>query len=217
MEDGYSCRLQLEQFFLNVAYDISNLSMAENIIYIIRDISIQNILIIIRDSRYSPQKIISRNIPQFSQFYDYENVVRIVMDSGEKDISFKMLGYYLEGEKSPLALAKYGENHYKLASQLGLVTNGKHRDVTSIGKAYRLVPDDSERHMIGCKLCLRIPVIWKLIFFACIGPVDATNFLQRYLAPSTALRRKSNIRKILRYIQSYDTEERQYIYNNIRW
>lgn len=216
MNKQYNYNEQLEQFFLYVEnINIDNYG-AEYILKNVRDLPIQDILLLIRDSKYPHPLITPGNIPQFSQFYDYENVLRIVMDSGEKDISFEMLGYYLEGKRSIRAMVKYGENHYKLASQMGLVTSGKHRENTFLGSCYHHIKDEEIRHMIGCKLCLRIPVIWKIMFLACIGPVDISAFLGQYLSPSTAMRRKSNIRKILKLLQGYDTEERQYIYKNIR-
>lgn len=216
MDKKYDYSVQLEKFFLYAEnIDIDNYG-AKYILKNVYDLPIQDILLLIRDSKYPHPLITPGDIPQFSQFYDYEKVLRIVMDSGEKDISFEMLGYYLEGKRSVRAMVKYGENHYKLATQMGLVTSGKHRENTLLGSCYRQIKDEETRYLIGCKLCLRIPVIWKIMFLACIGPVDIGSFLEQYLSPSTAMRRKSSIRKILKLLQSYDTRERQCIYKNIR-
>lgn len=181
-------------------------------------VSIEDIFSVIRLYKESLLPIVSNNIPQFSKADDIFTVLRVVIDSGIEDLSYEKIGYYLcpRGSK-PGAQTKYGENHYKLAVQLGLVTVEKPLTATDLGMAFYLTNNFTKRNEIKKKLALRVPIIQQAILLAEKGTVDMAAFMCQHLSQSTMLRRRPNIRELLQYIMDNAEVPMQHRLNNIVW
>jgi hypothetical protein len=149
--------------------------------------------------------ITSANIPQFSDFNDgIINVITIIRQMGDFGPGYEQIGKYLLGKgKKPIAYLKYGENHAKLAQQLGLLKTKKEgRHVTiylsEVGKIYEALPEDEKMKYIK-KQVLKIPIIHELTFNK--KDINIFEELSLYLAESTARRRTSNVKKIMELVE----------------
>lgn len=166
------------------------------------------------DKGMTDVKITSANIPQFSNYYDIDKIVPIVKTNPGK--RFSAYGYYFNKEASEGAKNKYGENHYKCAALLGLLSIEKPFCVTFLGDAYMGYQLDSTRMTIMAKLCLRIPLIQKLLLGATQGKINAHHLMKEYLSESTVNRRASNVKKMLTEICG-QLSEGTLLYSNITW
>lgn len=194
----------LGNIFINDDIDsLSNDSITE-VLNELQELSFEYILKEIQINKTSLRSIESSNIPQFSDFDDVFKVLRILSDSPEQNISYNILGYYLcpKGAKMG-AKNKYGENHYKLAVQLGLATNNKPYKLSIIGNKINKMSDD-ERMPIVSRLILRIPIIQNLLNKAIRNKVYVLDVLEEYLSKSTALRRRSNVKTLFDIIYKYN-------------
>lgn len=152
-------------------------------------------------SRISPA-----NIPQFSCFEDgVFNVITIIRQMGDFGPGYEKIGRYLLGNgKKSLAYYKYGENHTKLALQLGLLKSnikGKQTQVflSEVGKIYEYCEQGKKWEYIN-KHILKIPIIHDLVFNK--HEIDIYEELKKYLSDSTSKRRTSNVKKLIRMINS---------------
>jgi len=158
------------------------------------------------------------NIPQFSNADLLPKVVNIVANSSELR-NFADVGYFLtDAETKLVAQRKFGENHYKLASQLGLVLPISHHfGLTSLGEMYYSETDDKKKSIIAKKLAWRIPIIQYSILQASKDECDLHSLLLKYLSESTAVRRRSNIFTLLNWINDSSGFSLQHVINNIVW
>ncbi len=169
----------------------------------ISETSIDEIFDYVVNNREVLKEIKPDNIPQFSNREDVFKVISIILDALETITSWKEIGYYLcpKGSKEA-AKTKYGENHYKLAVQLGLAIKGKIA-VTKLGIALNLQTDRIDKNEFIAKLSLGIPIIQRTLVEATERRINMTEVMGRYLSASTVVRRRSNIRNLLANINSY--------------
>ncbi len=188
----------------NYLYNVNQ--YAKNLINKILLMDVEDIIEICIEDNYLT--INTGDIPQFSSFDDGTfNLIRILHRCGDFGPSFYDLGMYLTGTgKRKGAYIKYGENHSKLASLMDLVYIDYSKSpskvfLTKLGKEmYRL--EKNQFQNIISKLSIRIPIITKLLSEASIRQVFIKEELLLYLSKSTAIRRKSNIKALLRAIRS---------------
>ena len=179
-----------------------------------------HIIDILDRSRGSIQPVITSGIPQFSEFTDADRVLRIV--SANAGCDFEYIGYAFNKSAQESAQYKYGENHYKLCYQLGLVEwagkakRTKATKISPLGAAY-LEYGDIERKDLQTKLCFRLPIIQKQMTMAKHGTVDGMQMLlDAGLSQSTAVRRRSSMRQMLRAVSAILPEGMDYT-KNIDW
>lgn len=164
------------------------------------------LLNLIEKSEIKRANITPANISQFSRFDEVDNVIRILADSGLKNLDWKTIGYFLMGKgKTDGAKQKYGENHYKLSMQLGLASNNY--KISVMGEAYRRLPDDRSKKELKSKLILRIPIIQEALIRARNETVNLTEEMSKYLSRSTVYRRRSNIKKLLKLLKDLNSAE----------
>lgn len=199
-----------------IGYQDSELEkVAKEIFQLLLDTKTEDIITIIESNMSDIKKITAANIPQFSNIDHLEVVLDIVLSN--ENATFEDIGYYFNKDGKVGAQRKYGENHYKLCSQLGLTSVKKPFELSFLGKAYRkLSKDDKEE--IKTKLALRIPIIQSIIIDAQHKEVVISKRLGQYLSDSTALRRRSNIRVLVtRICNSVSAELKDTITNNLNW
>jgi len=165
--------------------------------------------------------VTAANIPQFSNLNDGTYcLLNILKKAGNFGPTFNDLGKYLTGQgKNEVAYRKYGENHAKLAAQMDLTwiaTDKRSNEVflTLLGKEIIKLDKQDFDKMVS-KLSVRIPIIRDIIGAAFRGKVDIDIMMSRYLSKSTVLRRKPNIRTLLRLIEDHCERTLSHIFSNI--
>lgn len=177
--------------------------------------SVDTLIAEIECSNKTREEISPANVSQFSSVDSVDYVVQIVEDAVE-DIDFLYVGYMMNKSANEAAQRKYGENHLKLAIQMGLISEKPYK-VTTLGKKY-LHLQEAVRKSIRPKLYLRIPVVQKILIESKMQRVDGTQILMEVLSETTAIRRRSNIKKLIEEIQEVASREMQrQIMDNIYW
>lgn len=166
----------------------------------------------------SIRPIVTCDIPQFSNERDVNNVLRVLIDSGLDNLTYEQIGGYLcPVDVKFEARRKYGETHYKFATQLGLTAEGRPLSATEIGVAYYLLENDEKRQELMKRLIFSIPFVQHAILKAKDGVFYMPNFLAVYLAPSTAVRRRSNMHKIMSWANDITMGGYKQLFDNIVW
>lgn len=189
--------------------------VAEKIVDILKAISIDNIISIIEANKAEISEITTANIPQFSNINSINDVLDVVESSDE--ITFELIGYYINKNASKSAQIKYGENHYKTAAAIGLTTLNKPFHVTALGKRYMSLSRE-DKTSIRNKLFLLVPIVQKIIIDAKYTTVHPLDVLRLYLSESTSIRRRSNVRTMVEYVyKDADMELLLEIKKNLDW
>ena len=181
----------------------------------LKRLTVDDILSEIEKSDVKINPITPANVSQFSNIDVIDNVIEIV-DAAAEEIDFAYVGYMINKSSNEAAQRKYGENHLKLAIQMGLITQKPYR-VTELGHYYISLSKEF-RKQLRTKLYFRIPVIQRILVESRTKRVDGTLVLQEVLSESTAIRRRSNIRKLVKEIQEQASNElKGQIAENIVW
>lgn len=150
-------------------------------------------------------QILPKNIPQFSNYENGTlNILKRLRMAGDFGPTFAELGeQFLESGKKESAYKKYGENHAKIAQLLGLVVivRKSHSRVylSQLGKVVESYTIEEQVRIIH-RLIFRIPVIKFLIREHKYSSDEVYETLSMFLSPSTAMRRKSNVERLLKEI-----------------
>lgn len=177
-----------------------------------------DIIDIIMENHDSLRHVVPGEIPQFSDEKDVYRVLRVLIDSGIDNLSNEQIGSYLCAADAKFdARRKYGETHYKFASQLGLAVPGLHLAATEIGIAYYLLESDDARQELMNRLVFSIPIVQHSILKAGEGRFYMPDYLAEYLAPSTVIRRRSNMHKIMTWAYNITTGKHRQLFDNIVW
>lgn len=214
---------EIDSLILKKIFVMQTESYNENIdpfmiLDVIYNSSVEDIFSIIRENRELLPSVGANNIPQFSNADDLFSVLRIIIDSKIENITYETMGYFMcpPGAKA-VAKKKYGENHYKLAVQLGLAKSAKPFAATDLGVAFYLMNDTEKQQNIKKKLPLHIPIIQQALLLADIDMVNMECFMEQYLAHSTVVRRRPNVRELISYIADVADIQMQYRLNNLIW
>jgi len=149
----------------------------------------------------------SSDVFQFSNFNDattsFCEKVEAVDNPGLSHLEVGKLLLDDGKERKDAAYIKYGENHAKLAKELGLsfeVCNIYY--LSGVGYIYNEL-DDRQKKVLLDRLILRSTLIRRMFQASGNGNVDLRQFLYM-LADSTYVRRKSNIKRVLSYLVESD-------------
>lgn len=157
-------------------------------------------------------EISTDTIPQFSNFEDGAyRVVEILTRESNRGLTFDELGQYLQGSgKNIVAYKKYGENHAKLAELLDFVTitHTKPRKVilTKLGRFFNK-SDSLKKIEILKSQIYRMAIIKDIIIKHTNESFDFMEYLNMYLAKTTAKRRAPNIRTLFGFLRNYNVNE----------
>ena len=180
--------------------------------------SAEEIWRVISTNRTELTAITTKNIPQFSEKRDMYKALKVIIAAGATPLEYIDLGYYLcKIDRKPEAKRKYAENQYMLAVQMGLAYDQKPLAVTDLGRAFSSLPRESDKDEVLKRLCVGIPVMQQILLLAETQNVKVVEFLSAYLAPTTVLRRRSNIHTFLEWIRTISTGEMNSIINRIAW
>lgn len=157
---------------------------------------------------YQKKSISAKDVIQFSSFYDATigicNKLKEVDNPGMK---FAEIGRLLldDGkDRKDGAYVKYGENHAKTATSLGLVFEFYNTYYLScVGNIYIELQEEDKKHLLD-RLIVRSSLVARMLQASQNGRVNMREFLYM-LSDSTYTRRKSNMRKMVDYL--YQSEE----------
>lgn len=195
-----------EMVLLKAFYSHAEDSILENeeksslLLKVINKYNCSQILKIIADD-YVPTTIDKKDISQFSDFKDaYYQVPYLLKNCGLTDVDYSQMGYLLrDNKRKEIADKKYGENHIKTASQLGLCRFEKCRANKNAFGCLFIEMSEMERNKILPKLCLYIPYIQYYFMFGATDEVRDN--LLSILSPTTQARRRSNVNTIIQTIK----------------
>lgn len=149
-----------------------------------------------------PKYIIeAKDVYQFSKFKDTtDGVCSVLLKNNSEGIGYKELGERLQNdgkERTDLAKAKYGENHFKMAEELGLgFREGRHDCyLSAIGNLFLEMEEETKRCLLT-RLILRSKLIVRLYKEASKGEVRLEILLYD-LSESTYIRRRTNVRTVI--------------------
>lgn len=160
----------------------------------------------------------SNYVPQFADMKAVDNAVDIIGSSGETVLTYRELGYYLIREdRKNGAYRKYGENHGKGASLLGLAlfNPGEFRR-SCLTQAYNQLPTSEVRSEIRKRIYLRIPFVQYTLFRAKNDRYNAYDSIRMFTV-GTMERRGQSPRKILEDLHDCGNAELNRRINNIYW
>ena len=178
--------------------DDSLVNEAVSILYALSKLSLDDILSYMRNCEEN-WSFVSADIPQFSSFADCFAVVDKLIRSGLDGVSFSQMGFFLRNtQRKKGADCKYGENHSKCASMMGLCITDKGVWINSFGVAYEKL-DEGLKASLQPKLCLGIKLIRGYFLDG-----ESQTFLEEAmntLSDSTRKRRLPNIRTLIETVK----------------
>lgn len=201
------------RLFYNHTIDLANISAGMSLYLVTEEQVCQSMLnlllthdctdlleIISQD--YKPFGINKADICQYSSLDDaYYRVVDLSIRSGISGITWDRMGYLLRIKpRSKVADTKYGENHGKMAVQMGLCTMDKNHHFwpSQFGVIFNQL-SPTEKEILKPKLCLYIPIIQNYF----VSGMD-DRLMESYfslLKESTQKRRRPNINNIIRIVK----------------
>ena len=187
---------------LFVYQDAAAFSQVDNIAELLLKEQIDSIFSTVESHADELPRVATSNIPEFSRLLEIDNVLSALIETGTGFPGYLELGQtFAKADKGP-ALRKYGENHYKLAALLGLVTRTFPMRVTELGRQYHELDKDSKDKLLA-RLVLRIPIIQQLLIMAKDEYVNVDSVFAKYLALSTVNRRTSSTRNLINKLVEY--------------
>ena len=149
------------------------------------------------------EAITPKDVFQFSTLEaGTDHVCQALSSAGNPGVTFIEAGKLMLNDGSlrkDTAYIKYGENHLKTAEGLGLLYElTRTYFVSCIGEIYLTLSEADKKKLI-IRLFLRNKLLSRLVKAASKGKVNAMQFLYM-LSDSTYVRRKSNLKGILRYL-----------------
>lgn len=150
------------------------------------------------------ESITPKDVFQFSSLEDgTKNICHILKGKGNPGVTFLEAGKLLLDDgmlRTDMAYKKYGENHLKIAESIGLLFElTRTYFVSCLGIVYLSLPSDEQEKLI-IRLFLRNKLIARLIKASSFATVNARQFFYM-LSDTTYIRRKSNIKSVLRFLE----------------
>lgn len=164
------------------------------------------------------EAITPKDVFQFSTLEaGTDHVCHSLSNAGNPGVTFIEAGKLMLNDgkqRKDMAYIKYGENHLKTAEALGLLYElTRTYFVSCIGEIY-LTLSDEDKKRLNTRLFLRNKFISRLIKVTANGRVDARQFLYM-LSDATYIRRKSNIKCIIRYLSESSEYDFSTLFENI--
>ena len=160
----------------------------------------------------------AKNIPQFGKIETILNVPSYFIDNGNCCADYPQLGFFLKPDVTATLVAntKFGENHGKAASILG-IANCVHKRIVPSALTYAFVDFDNNLKIeIIKRLLFRIPIVQIILSAATSGKVNGyAPMLQ--LKDSTKHRRGQCLRAIFRILKGYNHADLTARIDNIVW
>lgn len=197
--------------------EIWPLSAAQKVLEAVLRLSIDDFLSIIDENPYGSVADI-KSIPQFGKFETVLNVPSYFVENGSCCADYPQLGFFLKPDVSATLAAntKFGENHGKAASILG-VSSCVHQRIIPSALTYAFVNlDHDQKEEIIRRLLFRVPVVQIILSSAKAGRVNGYAPMSQLMG-STKRRRGQCLRAIFRSLKEYDHTKLSARIDNIVW
>lgn len=196
----------------NIPHDVSSKILDE-----LLALSIEECLSIIDTNNYGDVADV-KYIPQFGKTETLLHVPYYFTEKGQTSVDYPQLGFYLKPDlnASLMANTKFGENHGKTMSLLGLTDCVNKRIVPSAFTSAFCSCDANQQNQILLKLFFRIPIVQIILKAASVNTVNGYLPMQA-LMDSTRRRRSQCLRAIFKLLLAYDDNELNRRINNINW
>ena len=158
------------------------------------------------------------DVPCFSNFDMGAHRLNELLEFEPEGLSFSDAGYQLMNSVQDGARKKYGENHSKLASIMSLVEiSYAHRTAMITPTAwgsYLVKYDLAKKKDVLQKLLLRDLCVRSIVKEALNGPANYRSIVY-FLARSTAVRRRSNVKCLVEYV--FNGTAYEHVLARINW
>lgn len=162
-----------------------------------------------------------KDVIQFSNLSDCTtNICRKFKTNGDSGFNALEVGRMLEDdgvERKSGALVKYGENHAKTATELGLLQCMDNKFFLScFGYVFNELSDEKKIDFL-IRLILRNKLVWRLIYKAITR--GSSNYYSEtgFLSKSTQVRRKSNVKHLFDFLYKSNDENMNGILDLIKF
>lgn len=175
--------------------------------------------IIDADSKVHIHEINSSNIPQFGKIETVICVPNVIIEDKITNLDYVQMGFYLKKDPnaSMLSNQKFGENHGKIAAQLGLINCIEQRFFPStITEVFINSYTIEEQRKIVNRLFVRIPIVKILLQESKYRIVNGYDYMIG-LTHSTQERRGSSLRTIFEAMNDEDSKVMKERIKNIVW
>ena len=201
---------------IDASAEIPN-AMAHRILDEIINLSIEECLAIIDMNQYGDIAEV-RYIPQFGKIETVFRVPYYFSVTGQPIADFPQIGFYLKQDVNASlgANTKFGENHGKVASLIGITSCVECKIVPSAFTYAFCSYDETKQREIAAKLFLRIPIIQIILKNATKGKFNGYSCMCTK-SESTLRRRGFSIKAILNFLSSLDNDDLINRINNIYW
>lgn len=144
---------------------------------------------------------------QFSSFEDAtKRIVEKMIRAGDEGYSHIQIGKFLQDDgswRTDGAYTKYGENHAKTASYLGLLfALNKCYYVSSVGYMLDSLTKDQQEKLIA-RMFVRTN-LFKSIFYLSMNGKVCLRELFDFISEATYVRRRSNIKKLFQELENVE-------------
>ena len=172
-------------------------------------------------SNYHVPFLEANDVLQYSNFDDCTiNICKVFKEAGDKGFSALEAGKLLENdgiERKDGAYTKYGENHCKTATSLGILNCLSNKYFLScIGFVLNDL-NEYEQKLLISRLILRNNLIKRLVYKSLKNGSASYEFETGFLSDSTRNRRKSNVKKLITILQNSDEISLKTILNTIEF
>ena len=171
-------------------------------------------------NRFPTSHFTTKDIPQFSSFYDAtDRICNIMMEYGDNGYKFAEMGVFLRANhvaRDCRADIKYGENHCKTAADFGLIQIrfGNVCYLSCYGKIFNKLTEVEKQSYLS-RFVLRNRFINWLVCRAKDHIIKLDDEMG-LLSPSTIKRRKPNVKHYLNFLQNTNDSRINYILSNIQ-
>lgn len=157
------------------------------------------------DANDSHELIEAKDVFQFSNINDATfRLSALLTENDNPGFSYLDIGKLLLNDNKPRndgAYVKYGENHAKTSSALGLSFEMSHITFVSCIGAVSSQLTQEQQNQLLVRLILRNKLIWRMYSATKLGSLNARSLFYM-LSDSTYTRRKTNILSILRILSN---------------
>ena len=165
------------------------------------------------------QPIMASDVFQFSDFDDATiNICKCINSISNPGLRFKEVAKLLFTDGMPrkdAALSKYGENHIKTAESLGLAFKDSHKNyyLSALGCVFSGLNKEMQTRLLT-RLIIKNKLFTQLFISSLQGEFDLEAFLYD-LSRSTYVRRRTNINRVIEFLNQSKEYDFSYLTQNI--
>lgn len=192
-------------------------SQSQSVLDSLLAMSIDELLAIVDSTE--PDYFDTANIPQFGSIESLIRVPSIIVESGCGRMNYAELGLRLKNDVTAKldANIKFGENHGKGASLLGLVNCIDRRfSLSSLSNGFNQIADSTKQRDVVLRLFFRIPLVQAILKSAKKGTTNGYDYMTGF-TESTKKRRGQCLRAIFRDLKELNNKDLDTRLNNIIW